>query len=76
MSGRINYEPYDVTGASASVYEPDDPYYRADVEQLGVDSSEGLTVVGIGVDHPDAVLTGSREQLIRVFRDALGKLGA
>ncbi|KMV17529.1 hypothetical protein ACT17_14620 [Mycolicibacterium conceptionense] len=76
MSGRLNYRPYDVTDASVSVYSPSNPYYRNDVEELDVDPDEGLTVVGIGPDYPDAVLIGSRDELIRVFREALGKLGA
>lgn len=76
MSGRINYEPYDVIGASVSVLAPGEPDYAEDAESFGVDEPKGQFVVGIGADYPDVVLTGSRDQLIRVFRDALTKLGA
>lgn len=76
MSGRINYEPYGVVGASVSVLAPSEPDYHEDAQSFGVDAPDGQYIVGIGADYPDVVLTGSRDQLIRVFRDALGKLGA
>ncbi|KXO91019.1 Uncharacterised protein (plasmid) [Tsukamurella tyrosinosolvens] len=76
MSGRLNYTPYDANGAGVSVLAPGDPNYREDAESFGVEDPAGEFIVGIGDDYPDVVLTGDRDQLINVFREALKKLGA
>lgn len=76
MSGRLNLPPYDIEHASTSVYSPDDPAYAEDTDAVGAAYPDGRWFVGIGADHPDIVLAGSRDELIRVFRDALSKLGA
>lgn len=73
---RLNYEPYDVSGASVSVLAPHEADYVEDAERYGVDDPTGRHIVGIGADYPDVVLVGSRDQLIAVARDMLAKLGA
>lgn len=76
MSGRLNLPPYDIEYASTSVYSPDHTSYAEDTEAVGVEDPDGRWFVGIGIDYPDLVIAGSRDELIRVFRDALTKLGS
>ncbi|OSC34784.1 hypothetical protein B8W67_05925 [Mycolicibacillus koreensis] len=54
---------------------PGESDYRDDAERCGVDPSGGHTIVGIGPDEPNVVIFGRRDELIRVARDILAKLG-
>lgn len=67
--------PFDIDGSAVSVLVPGESDYRDDAEQYGVDPSGGHTIVGIGPDGPDVVIFGRRDELIRVARDILAKLG-
>jgi len=75
MPSRFSNAPYDVGGSHVSVLTPADEEYRTDAENYGVDEPAGRWIVGIGPDHPDVVLVGSREQLAAVAADILTKLG-
>ncbi|MFA5709298.1 hypothetical protein [Mycolicibacterium sp.] len=68
---------HDVTDSNTSVLKPGDDYYASDARRcLNGEDGVGRTIVGIGPSEPTLVLVGSRDELIRVFRDALSKLGA
>lgn len=85
MSGRLSYQPYDVAGASASVYGPTEPGYIEGLENAGVCGEvlqearqrypDGFTVVGIGADYPDIVLYGDPDDLAWVAEEILRRLG-
>ena len=76
MSHRLNPATFDVVGSFVSVLEPLDENYLADAAAYGVPNPDGRLVVGVGPDHPDVVLVGSREQLVAVATELLTKLGA
>lgn len=75
MPSRLNNTPVDVTGASVSVLHPGEDSYSEDAESYGVDNPDGRWIVGIGVDDADAVLIGTRDQLLQLARDIAHKLG-
>jgi hypothetical protein len=76
MSHRFNNATFDVVGSSVSVLEPSDEDYVADAQAYGVPNPDGRWIVGVGPDHPDVVLVGTREQLVAVATEMLIKLGA
>ncbi|MCK0441114.1 hypothetical protein MUG78_17075 [Gordonia alkaliphila] len=66
---------HDITDATVSTYQPGDPDYVGDIAELGIDPAKQLHAVAIGHWDPDIVLTGTRDQLVRILIDALDKLG-
>lgn len=74
MAGRLDYMPYDVDGAVASVLHPDDEDYEQDALSYGVDEPDGRLIVGIGASEPDVVLVGTKDQLASVARQILDRL--
>lgn len=77
MPQRLNIAPYDLIGTSVSYLTPDDPDYPQDSETYGVDTTaEQPHILGIGADHPDIVLTGSRPQVVTFARALSAAIGA
>lgn len=67
----------DVTDSTfVSVIAPDDPEYAEDTFGYGVIGAGGRHVIGIGINGPESVLVGERDQLVRIATEILAKLGA
>ncbi|ORW08486.1 MULTISPECIES: hypothetical protein [Mycolicibacter] len=67
----------DVTDSTfVSVITPDDPDYTEDTLGYGVIGVGGRHVIGIGINGPESVLVGERDQLVRIATEILSKLGA
>lgn len=70
------FPAFDVNNATVSTYHPGDPDYAEDILYLGMEPEDGLHAVAIGCGDPAVVLTAeSVEELVKVFTEALAKLG-